>query len=72
MSLKKEYREVISESMKEGMIRADMRAESYSITSYKYNYTFVIHRAAKFLNFFSNNYDKSILPARSSSSNRIQ
>lgn len=59
VSLKKEEIQRSDIWKHEGMIRADMRAESYSIT-------------VKFLNFFSNNYDKSVLPTRSSSSNRIQ
>lgn len=73
VSLKKKYRECCSEFWKhEGMITPDIKAGRYTTTSNKYDYIFITQRTQKFLNSFSNNYDKLVLPARSSFSNRIQ
>lgn len=54
------------------MIRPDIKAGRYTTTSNKYDYIFIKQKTLKFLNCFSNNYDKPVLPARSSFNNRIQ
>lgn len=54
------------------MLRPDIKAGRYTTTSNKYDYIFITRRTQKFLNSFSNNYDKPVVPARSSFNNRIQ